>query len=81
MHVGCCWKPMAGKLLWLLSFVSFLGGLFALYLGGEFWNVSVMTWYWTALVGGVLSFGLKGKHGWCRCGTCGGMSCKDGGEK
>lgn len=72
MHMGCCWKPMGGKVLWVLSFLSFVGGLLALWRGGEFYGVSAMTWYWTALVGGVLSLGLKAKHGWCGCGTCSG---------
>lgn len=72
MHMGCCWKPMGGKALWVFAFLSFIGGLLAFWQGGLFWDVSVMTWYWTALVGGVLALGLKGKHGGCGgCGSCG----------
>ncbi|MDO8500005.1 MAG: hypothetical protein Q7S66_05140 [bacterium] len=77
MHMNCCWKPMISKFLWVLSFLCFVGGFLALWKGGEFWSVSVMTWYWTALVGGVLSMGVKGHHG-----GCGSMMCKtDMGEK
>lgn len=59
MHWGCCWMPMAGKALWILGFLSLLGGLIALWRGGEFWSVSYVTWYWNALVGGVLAIGAK----------------------
>lgn len=55
-----------------------MGGLLALWRGGEFYAVSYMTWYWTALVGGVLAMGVRSKHGWCGCGTCSGM---DGTQK
>lgn len=67
MHWNCCWSPMAGKVLWKLSFLALIGGLVALYRGGEFLQVSVMTWYWNALVGGVLATGAKHKHS---CGQC-----------
>lgn len=73
MHLRCCWKPMIGKILWIFAFLSLLGGLLALWRGGEFYNVSVMTWYWNALVGGVLALGVKGHHGWCGCGKCSGL--------
>mgnify|MGYP001617166196 FL=1 len=67
MHWGCCWMPVLGKALWALSFLAFLGGLAAFLRGGEFYGVSVMTWYWNALVGGVLSLGAKAsKHHWCQ---------------
>lgn len=65
MHWGCCWMPMLGKGLWVLSFLALVGGLLALWRGGEFMGVSVMTWYWNALVGGVLALGAKmSKHHW-----------------
>jgi len=57
---------MGGKILWLAAFLSFVGGLVALWRGGEFYGVSYMTWYWTAIVGGVLSLGAKG-HGAHAC--------------
>ncbi len=62
MHWGCCWMPVAGKTLWVLGLLSFLGGLLALWQGGEFWGVSYPTWYWTALVAGVLAAGAKVSH-------------------
>ena len=61
MHWSCCWKPMGGKILWILSLLAFLGGLTALWRGGEFYGVNFTTWYWTALVGGVLALGAKGR--------------------
>lgn len=73
IHMLCCWKPMVGKILWVLSFLSLVGGLLAYWQGGQFWGVTVMTWYWNALVGGVLSLGVKGRYGWCGCGMCTGM--------
>ncbi len=67
MHWGCCWMALAGKGLWILSFLALLGGLAAFWRGGEFYGVSVMTWYWNALVGGVLAVGAKlSKHHWCQ---------------
>ncbi len=72
-HMHCCWKPMLGKLIWTAAFLSFVGGLVAFYRGGEFWSVSAMTWYWTALVGGVLAVGIRGYHSWCGCDICHGM--------
>lgn len=51
--------PMLGKLLWVLSFLALIGGLAALWRGGEFYGVSYQTWYWNALVGGVLAISLK----------------------
>lgn len=59
MHWGCCWKPYLGKILWWASFLSLIGGLLAYWRGGEFYGVAVPTWYWNALVGGVLAVGLK----------------------
>lgn len=70
MHMRCCWKPMVGKVLWIFGLVSFLAGLFGYWQGGTFWGVSVMTWYWNALVAGVLAQGVRSKHGWCGCGIC-----------
>jgi len=65
MHWGCCGKPMLGKALWVASFLALVGGLLALWQGGEFLSVSVMTWYWNALVGGVLALGAKmSQHHW-----------------
>ena len=74
MHMRCCGKPMVGKILWIIGFISFAGGVIAFWQGGEWWGVSVMTWYWTALVAGVLAMGPKAKHGWCGCGTCSGLT-------
>lgn len=59
MHWGCCWMPAAGKVLWILSLLALVGGLIALWKGGQFWNVSYTTWYWNALVGGVLAIGAE----------------------
>jgi len=60
MHWGCCWMPFFGKFLWVLSLLALVGGLIALWRGiGEFWGVSYQTWYWNALVGGVLALGAK----------------------
>lgn len=67
LHWNCCWKQMGGKALWLAALLSFLGGIAALWRGGEFAGVSYMTWYWTALVGGVLALGVRGHH---RCPHC-----------
>ncbi|MBI2640143.1 MAG: hypothetical protein HYW90_04645 [Candidatus Sungbacteria bacterium] len=78
MHWRCCWRSILGKIIWIASLLSFMGGLLALWRGGEFYAVSYMTWYWTALVGGVLAMGVRSKHGWCGCGTCSGM---DGTQK
>lgn len=67
MHWGCCWMPVLGKGLWVLAFLALIGGLIALWQGGELWSVSYATWYWNALVGGVLSLGAKAsKHHWCQ---------------
>lgn len=70
MHWRCCWKPVLGKALWVGGVLSFLGGLLAYWQGGEFYGVSGMTWYWTALVAGVLAGGIRG-HGGYHCGACG----------
>ena len=69
MHWNCCWHPASGKGLWVIGVLSFLGGIFALWQGGEFWGVSYQTWYWTALVSGVLSAGarMRKPHA-CACG-------------
>ena len=67
MHWGCCGAVMLGKGLWFLSLLALIGGLLAYWQGGEFYSVSVMTWYWNALVGGVLALGAKAsKHHWCQ---------------
>ncbi|MEK9148114.1 MAG: hypothetical protein AAB650_01630 [Patescibacteria group bacterium] len=58
--------PWAGRGLWILSFLALIGGLVALARGGEFYGVAYLTWYWNALVGGVLALGAKAsKHHWC----------------
>ena len=59
MHWGCCWMPVFGKVLWIAAFLSLVGGLLALWRGGEFVGIAVQTWYWNALVGGVLAIGAK----------------------
>ena len=59
---------MLGKALWVLSFLALIGGLLAYWKGGEFYGISIMTWYWNALVGGVLAAGKKCST--CRCGAC-----------
>lgn len=69
MHWGCCWRPMLGVALWVVGFLSFVGGVVALWQGGEFYGINYMTWYWTALVSGVLAAGKKG-HGGCGGGSC-----------
>lgn len=69
MHWRCCWKPMLNKALWVIGLLSFVSGIVALWQGGEYYGVNYMTWYWTALVAGVLSCGVRKGHG---CGGCGG---------
>jgi len=65
-HWGCCWMPVGGKVLWIVGFLLFLAALIALWQGGEFGGVFYMTWYWTALVSGVLSISAKSAgHHWC----------------
>lgn len=59
MHWSCCWGPWLGKILWWVAFLSLVGGLLAYWRGGQFMNVTVPTWYWNALVGGVLALGAK----------------------
>lgn len=71
MHWRCCWHPMLGKALWIGGILSFVGGVVALWQGGEFYSVSYMTWYWTALVAGVLAAGKGKSHGCCGAGSCG----------
>ena len=69
-HMHCCWKPVVGKILWAGAFLSFVGGFLAFWYGGTFLNISWTTWYWTALVGGVLAAGIRGYHSWCGCDMC-----------
>ncbi|OGF64801.1 hypothetical protein A2661_01830 [Candidatus Giovannonibacteria bacterium RIFCSPHIGHO2_01_FULL_45_24] len=45
--------------LWIVAVLMYLGGLLAYWQGGEFWSVSGMTWYWNALIVGVLVLGAK----------------------
>lgn len=52
-------KKKVSMALWVIAFLMYLGGLMAMYSGGSFMNVSYMTWYWNALVLGVLVIGLK----------------------
>ena len=68
-HWRCCWKPMLGMVLWKYGLLCLIFGLLALFQGGEFLRISVMTWYWNALVGGVLALGAKSSHSMCsgRC--------------
>ena len=44
---------------WALSALVYLGGLLAMWMGGEFLSVSYMSWYWNALVLGILTIGVK----------------------
>ncbi len=44
---------------WVVAVLMYLGGLISMALGSEFLNVNYMTWYWNALVLGVLVLGLK----------------------
>lgn len=48
-----------GIALWSLAALSWLGGFAGLYQGGEFMAVRWETWYWNALVLGVLAIGAK----------------------
>lgn len=59
LHWNCCLRPGLRRILWWAAFLSLIGGLLAFWQGGEFYAVSAMTWYWNALVGGVLALGLK----------------------
>ena len=45
--------------LWSLAALLWLGGFAGLYQGGEFMSVRWETWYWNALVLGVLAIGMK----------------------
>ena len=72
MHWGCCLRPLLGKLLWVVAAFA----LIAAWLSGStgaFWGREAMTWYWDALVLGVLALGLRGhgcRHKWCAvCGV------------
>ncbi len=66
MHWGCCWALVLGRGLWWLSLLALIGGLVALWQGGELYGVSHVTWYWNALVGGVLALGAKAsRHHYC----------------
>ena len=47
------------KVMWLVAVMMYIGGLLALWMGGEFAKVSYMTWYVNALVLGVLAIGAK----------------------
>lgn len=47
---------MAG---WGVALLMWLGGLLSMWMGGSFMNVNYMTWYWNALVLGVLTIGVK----------------------
>jgi len=48
-----------GMLLWLLAALAYIGGLVSLAGGSDFLSVNYMTWYWNALVIGVLALGAK----------------------
>ncbi|OGF65644.1 hypothetical protein A2757_02720 [Candidatus Giovannonibacteria bacterium RIFCSPHIGHO2_01_FULL_48_47] len=48
-----------GMLGWIFASLMYLGGLVSMALGSEFLNVNYMTWYWNALVLGVLVLGSK----------------------
>lgn len=48
-----------GMLLWLLAALAYIGGLVSLAWGSDFLGVHYMTWYWNALVAGVLAVGVK----------------------
>jgi hypothetical protein len=84
MHWGCCGKPQLAKFFWLLAFGSLLGAWFSR--GGIWWGWDVLTWYWNALVLGVLGIGLKmlKHHGSMRgeaeggCDKCGMHERRDG---
>ena len=44
---------------WVVAALMYLGGLLAMGMGGELLSVNYMTWYWNALVLGVLVLGIK----------------------
>lgn len=48
-----------GMLGWIVAVLMYLGGLLSMWMGGSFLNVNYMTWYWNALVLGVLVLGIK----------------------
>lgn len=59
-HLACCVKPLAGKVLWLLSLVALVMAWAAsANPNGLFLKLPVAHLFWDALVLGVLALGLK----------------------
>lgn len=52
-------KYMLGKALWSLSLLSLLIAWFTISGEGMFFGLDTITWYWNALIFGVLALPLK----------------------
>jgi hypothetical protein len=46
-------------ILWVIAALMYVGGFLALASGSEFLSVNWQTWFWNALVLGVLVLGVK----------------------
>ncbi len=71
-HWACCWRPVAGMVLWGAGMLSLVMAWVAVYRRGLVFNLEPLAWYWNALVLGVLGAGAKhGLGGDCgSCDTC-----------
>ena len=75
MHWRCCWRPVLGIILWVLSALSVIFAWIAVGKQTTVLGYPDLLWYWNALVLGVLAIPMKAKSGWCRshgegCGHC-----------
>ncbi|MDP3785168.1 MAG: hypothetical protein Q8R12_03810 [bacterium] len=46
-------------ILWAVSLLMYVGGFSGLYYGAEFLGINWQTWFWNALVVGILAIGAK----------------------
>ena len=67
-HWACCWKAMAGMVLWGAGALSLVLAWTAVWQKGLVLGLEPLAWYWNALVLGVLASGCKG--GSASCGYC-----------
>lgn len=77
MHWRCCWMPMLGIILWVLSAVSVILAWVAIWKQALVLGYEPIAWYWNALVLGVLAIPMKSHGGWCKShgDSCGGGTC------
>lgn len=68
-HWACCWKPMAGMVLWGAGMLSLVMAWVAVWRRGLVLGLEPLAWYWNALVLGVLGSGAGMMDGG-RCATC-----------